>query len=103
MTTYVWRGDHFADKRTGEPMHLPYAGEIVAPMVVPDIPDYRSPIDGRVIGSRSARREDLARNNCVEVDPPRRPRGFKNPAYAKKHGLPLNEELVGKRLPTKRT
>lgn len=34
-----------------------------------DIPGYRSPIDGRWIDGRVARREDLARNNCREVDP----------------------------------
>ena len=65
------------------------ARPIVAPMVMRDIPEYRSPIDGKPITSRSERREDLKRNDCVEVDPPKRPRGFKNPRFAKKHGLPL--------------
>ncbi len=92
MTTYVWRNGDFVDKRTGKPMEVK-AGPICAPMVMSDIPEYHSPIDGRVIGSRSERREDLRRNNCFEVDPPRKPRGLKNPAFAKKHGLPLNEEL----------
>lgn len=30
---------------------------------------YESPVDGRVINSKQARLEDLARNNCVEYDP----------------------------------
>ena len=30
---------------------------------------YESPIDGRVISSRSQRADDLARNNCIEYDP----------------------------------
>jgi hypothetical protein len=30
---------------------------------------YDSPIDGRVITSKQARLEDLARHNCVEYDP----------------------------------
>lgn len=30
---------------------------------------YRSPIDGRPITSMRARREDLARNDCIEYDP----------------------------------
>lgn len=30
---------------------------------------YDSPIDGRVINSKQARLEDLARNECVEYDP----------------------------------
>ena len=45
----------------------------------------------RPITSRTHRREDLKRNDCVEVDPPKKPRGFKNERYAKKHNLPLME------------
>jgi putative FmdB family regulatory protein len=30
---------------------------------------YQSPIDGRTINSEQARRDDLARNNCMEYDP----------------------------------
>ena len=95
MTTYVWRDGQFVDKRTGEPMHKPYEGQICAPMICPDIPEYRSPIDGSLISSRSARREDLKKNDCYEIDPPK-PRGFKNARFAAKHGLPLNPELVNK-------
>lgn len=96
MSSYVWRDGQFVDKKTGEPMDKPYAGQIVAPRIMRDIPEYRSPINGKLITSRSERREDLARNDCVELDPPKRPRGFKNARFAKKHGLPLNEELVRK-------
>ena len=41
-----------------------------APMIFvsPDI-HYKSPIDGRPITNKSARLDDLARNNCVEYDP----------------------------------
>ncbi len=41
-----------------------------APMgfVQPDV-CYDSPIDGRPITSRAARRDDLARNHCQEYDP----------------------------------
>lgn len=42
---------------------------ICAPMIQPDIPGYTSPIDGRWIGSRTARRDDLRRHNCVEYEP----------------------------------
>lgn len=34
------------------------------PLVFGDLPSYQSPIDGRWIDGRVARREDLARNNC---------------------------------------
>lgn len=65
--------------------------QIRCPQVMRDIQEYASPIDDRPITSRSWRREDLKRNNCIEVDPPKRPRGFKNPAWAKKYGKRVNE------------
>lgn len=39
---------------------------IEAPAVHVDLPGYQSPIDGRWIEGRAARREDLKRNNCRE-------------------------------------
>lgn len=41
---------------------------ISVPFIQPDISGYTSPIDGKWIGSRAQRREDLKRNNCVEWD-----------------------------------
>lgn len=68
-----------------------------APMVMRDIPDYRSPIDGKVIGSRSTRREDLKKNGCVEWEPgigkgpyKRTPGEVHNPKYMH-GGLRLSE------------
>ena len=94
MTRYVWdrKTYTFRDRKTGAPMEVRHPNAVCAPMVMRDTPEYRSPIDGRLITSRSERREDLKRNGCVEVDPPKRPRGFKNAAYAKKHNLPLMEQ-----------
>ena len=94
MATYVWRDGRFVDKATGLPMlnQAERAREVCAPMVMRDTPEYRSPIDGRLITSRSQRREDLIRNGCVEVDPPKKPRGFKNARFAKKRGLELAEQ-----------
>lgn len=89
---YVWRDRRWIDKRTGEPMKLPERAEVCAPQVMSDIPEYISPVTELPITSRSQRREDLKRHNCIEVDPPRKPRGFKNPRFAAKYGLPLNEE-----------
>lgn len=90
MTRYVWDSKSyiFRDRKTGAPMEVKDPNAICAPMVMSDIPEYRSPIDGKMITSRSERREDLARNGCVEVDPPKK-RGFKNSRFAKKHHLPL--------------
>lgn len=42
---------------------------VCAPMIQGDYPPYQSPIDGREISGRAARREDLLRNNCVEYEP----------------------------------
>lgn len=36
----------------------------VAPAVFGDLPDYTSPIDGRLISGKAQRREDLKRNGC---------------------------------------
>jgi hypothetical protein len=39
------------------------------PHVQPDLPAYESPITGKWIHGRRARREDLKQNRCVEYDP----------------------------------
>jgi len=39
------------------------------PMVHVDIPAYQSPASGKWITSRSERREDLKRTNCIEYEP----------------------------------
>lgn len=90
MARYVWDSQSFIfrDRKTGEPMQVKDDNAICMPMVRSDIPEYRSPIDGTLITSRSHRREDLARNGCVEMDPPKRPRGFKNKRFTKRHNLP---------------
>ena len=47
--------------------HLVEVGQSVArvaPDVMPDLPAYRSPIDGRLIDGRAQRREDLKRHGC---------------------------------------
>lgn len=89
MATYVFRNGGFVDKRTGEPLVLPARTEICAPLVMPDTPTYLSPIDGREISGRAARREDLKRNNCVDAgDMPRVNNGLiKSKKFARKHGL----------------
>jgi len=40
------------------------ANRTAAPYVVGDLPDYESPIDGRVVHGRAGRREDLRRSGC---------------------------------------
>lgn len=91
---YVWKEDGFYD-REGNPMAKPYAGQVVMPSVQSDIPEYRSPIDGKLITSRSHRREDLARNNCVDARDIPSPTGGKirNKRFAAKYGLQVSEEF----------
>jgi len=62
VATYKWDGQTWVCKRTGEPMDIPERSEVCAPIVRSDIPEYRSPIDGKLISSRSTRREDLKKN-----------------------------------------
>jgi len=40
------------------------ANRPTTPYVVGDLPDYESPIDGRVVHGRAGRREDLRRSGC---------------------------------------
>ena len=87
MTRYVWKhGVGFVDA-AGELMPLMECDEVVSPMVISDIPEYRSPIDGRLITSRSAQREDLKANDCVLAEPRAKPRGYRNPKFTKPRGL----------------
>lgn len=91
MTRYVWKDGQFVHASTGEPMPIPERTEVCCPQVMSDIPEYVSPITGLPITSRSHRRYDLEKHDCVEA-PPRKKRGYRNPRFAKKHGLTLNEE-----------
>lgn len=92
---YVWRDGAWRLPSTNEPMPMPERDGVCCPRVQSDIPEYRSPIDGKMITGRSQRRYDLEANGCVEVDPrPKSKRGYRNPHFANKRGLKLNEELL---------
>jgi len=103
-TRYRFDGERMVD-REGMPMlsHNELAhdeSQVCAPQVMRDIPEYQSPIDGKLITSRSYRRYDLESNDCVEVDPPKMPtkgaktRGLKNKRFAKKHRVHPREMIV---------
>lgn len=93
MARYLWKGDGFYDRQTGEKMPV-RKGALCAPTVLSDIPEYRSPVDGRVIGSRSERRDDLKRNNCVDARDFPSPTGgkFRNKEFCRKRGLEVSDE-----------
>lgn len=97
MTKFVKRDGHWVDKATGEPMlsEEQRNGPLALPTVISDIPEYQSPIDGRWITTRSERRDDLARNNCVPYEPSMSPTKGKirNHEFAKKRGLTVSEEF----------
>ena len=61
-----------------------------APMVMPDIDGHISMADGQWVGSRSAHRENLKRNNCIEI-------GNDVPTTQKKHELSRQERESLKR------
>ena len=92
---YVFRAGAWRDPRTGAPMDLPAGDEACAPVVQSDIAEYRSPIDGRPITSRAQRREDLRRNGCVEADPPKERRGYRNRRFTEKRNLLLHATARG--------
>lgn len=97
MAVFVSRNGQMVNKSTGEPMLSAEerAKPVPVPMIISDIPEYRSPVDGRVITSRSERRDDLKRNGCVEYEPSMSPTKGKirNKAFAAKRGLQVSEEF----------
>ena len=95
MPTYVRRNGAFVDKKTGEPMTLPEEVSWPRFQIIKPMPEYRSPIDGRLITTKHERREDLKRNGCYEYEPSASPTKGKirNKAFAKKRGLHVSEEF----------
>ena len=94
MTVYRWDSARmkFVDKISGELMPIKDDNAVCCPMVISDTPEYRSPVTGKPVDGRRARREDLARSGCVPFEPlTNRPRGCGNPKLAKKYNVKLDE------------
>jgi hypothetical protein len=85
LPSSFYEGADLYNKKTGRMMDQPQRGEeLCRPYVCSDVGDYESPVsheiithrDGRRelkhkwISGRAARREDLKRNDCVEMDSP---------------------------------
>lgn len=87
MPRYVWNGTEFVDRKTSEPMAKPFEGQVCAPSVRGDIPEYISPVTGKPVEGRWARREDLKRSGCREVDPSEWKPSYRNRKFAEKRGL----------------
>jgi hypothetical protein len=88
---YTWRDGKFVDKATGEPMLSDAernSTTIAMPYIRSDLPGYMSPVTGKWIEGRSARREDLARTGCREVDPTEYKPLYQNYEFCQKHRKP---------------
>lgn len=89
MSVYVLRQGRMVDKHTGEPMNSgPHEGPFPCPGVVADIDPYLSPVDGKYVSGKRAKRDDLKRTDCVDAaDLPTLGGKLKNERFAKKHGM----------------
>jgi hypothetical protein len=85
------RNGQMVDKATGQPMlsDEERAAPLATPRTFSDTPGYQSPIDGKWIEGRRARKYDLESNNCVDANDLPSPTGgkLKNERFAKKRGL----------------
>jgi hypothetical protein len=70
----------------GNPMEVP-SGPIAMPMIQSDYPAYYSHGTGKMIEGRTARRDDLKRSGCREVDPSEGPKTCTSEKWARKLGL----------------
>jgi len=59
-----------------------------APYIRGDLPAYVSPVTGKPVDGRAARREDLARTGCREVDPSEHKAVYRNYEFCQKHRKP---------------
>ena len=81
---YASKWQKVADKASSLPM----------PYISGDLKPYRSPVTGKVIEGRAARREDLARTGCREVDPSEYKPVYKNYEFCQKRRLPYMGDVV---------
>ena len=65
-----------------------FSNMVPFPHVRPDLPAYRSPVTGQIIEGRAARREDLAKSGCREVDPSEFKPIYRNYEFCQKRRLP---------------
>jgi hypothetical protein len=96
MTKYIWGGDDWVDVATLE------KAPRVGPFIISDTPTYISPVTGKPVDGRAARREDLKRSGSREVDPSEFKPVYRNAEFAKKRGLEVGGDPLAKpvRLPT---
>lgn len=97
---YVFRDGCFRCKETGEPMPIPERDGVCVPAaIIHDFEPYQSVVEqGRVIGGRSQRREELARQADKGMVPFERidghPGGLINKKFAAQGGRRVSEAAV---------
>lgn len=69
MTTHETLADAIRRCRTELLTAIAKSAALTGPLVIPDLPSYQSPVTGKLIEGRRARREDLKQNHCIEYDP----------------------------------
>ena len=94
MTSYLWSDTAeewlpaeqvLAARHNSEPDNR---SDLPFPYIRGDLPAYTSPITGKIIEGRAARREDLARSGCREVDPSEYKPIYKNYEFCQAKRLP---------------
>jgi len=89
-------GDYWYDVDTGEVQGQP--GKYHTPpqpkqqsglYLQSDIKPYVSPFSRKVVDGRTARRDDLERAGCREVDPSEYKPVYKNERFCRKNGIPF--------------
>jgi hypothetical protein len=68
----TWQNGKWLDKDGNEPPDV--SDGIHVPQLMSDLPAYFSVASGKWVEGRSARRDDLARTGCREVDPSEGPK-----------------------------
>lgn len=66
MTRYVFRDDQWVERGTGEPLVAP--DRVASPFVLSDV-EYKSPLSGKLVTSRSQRRDEMKMHGVREVAP----------------------------------
>ncbi len=93
MARYRWTPDGFVD-RDGNRMVIPERNGVCMPVVQSDMAPITSPIDGKVISSRSQLRYELEKHDKRIQEPSESPTKGKirNHDFAKKRGLTVSQE-----------
>lgn len=84
---YVLRNGRMVNKQTGEPLNDNDEYVPSVPYVAPDLPAYYSHASLKMVEGRTARREDLKRTGCREVDPSEGPKTCKTEKWARRLGV----------------